>query len=64
MVQDYLRYPSPSAFTSLAITMVDGADIGKFTLLAERVQQALATAIHKEPVRLKPCLVGVTPLNR
>ena len=38
--------------------------IGKFTLPAESLQQALATAIHKEPVRLKPYLVGVSPLNR
>ena len=39
-------------------------DIVKFTFLAERVQQAIDTAIHKEPVRLKPSLVGVSPLNR
>ena len=39
-------------------------DIGKFTLLAERMQQAIDTAIHKEPVHLKPSLVGVSPLNR
>ena len=41
-----------------------GEDIGKFTLLSQRVKQAMDTAIHKEPVHLKPSVVGVSPLNR
>ena len=39
-------------------------DNGKFSLLAERVQQAMDTAIHQDPVHLKPGEVGISPLNR
>ena len=47
--------------------MVKGIDIGdscKFSLLAERFQQAMATAVHQEPIRLRPGEVGISPLNR
>ena len=47
--------------------MVKGIDTGdscKFSLLAERFQQAMATAVHQAPICLSPGEVGISPLNR